>query len=80
VVDIETDFNVVLLLMIKKLGLFPETDWSYTVHLSMVTMEIIAALSHESEMNGNLAVQVAILHDVIEDTNTTTYEELQFVI
>jgi len=46
----------------------------------MVTMEIIAALSHESEMNGNLAVQVAILHDVIEDTNTTTYEELQFVI
>ena len=56
--------------------LFPGTDWSYTVHLSMVTMEIIAALSHESEMNGNLAVQVAILHDVLEDTNTT-YEELQ---
>jgi len=57
--------------------LFPGTDWSYTVHLSMVTMEIIAALGHESDLNGDLAVQVAILHDVIEDTDTTTYEELQ---
>ncbi|WP_320043055.1 HD domain-containing protein [uncultured Desulfobacter sp.] len=38
-------------------------------------MEIIAALNHESDMNGNLAVQAAILHDTIEDTDTT-YDEL----
>jgi (p)ppGpp synthase/HD superfamily hydrolase len=56
--------------------LFPGTDWSYIVHLSMVSMEIIASLSHDSNTNGDLAVQVAILHDTIEDTYTT-YEELQ---
>ena len=56
--------------------LFPGTDWSYVVHLSMVSMEIIASLNYESDLNGDLAVQAAILHDTIEDTNTT-YEEVQ---
>ena len=55
---------------------FPGTDWSYTVHLNMVAMEIIAALSHEPDAKGELAVQVALLHDVIEDTETIE-EELQ---
>jgi len=55
--------------------LVPDTEWSYLAHLSMVSMEIIAALNYETDMNGNLAVQVAILHDTIEDTDTT-YEEL----
>jgi len=61
----------------KKGQLFPGTNWSYVVHLSMVSMEIIAALNYESGINGDLAIQAAILHDTIEDTNTT-YEELQF--
>jgi len=56
--------------------LFPGTDWSYVVHLSMVSMEIIASFNHEPDVNGDLAVQAAILHDTIEDTDTT-YEELQ---
>ena len=56
--------------------LFPGTNWSYVVHLSMVSMEIMAALNYESDINGDLAIQAAILHDTIEDTNTT-YEELQ---
>jgi (p)ppGpp synthase/HD superfamily hydrolase len=41
----------------------------------MVSMEIMAALNHETGMDGNFAVQAAILHDTIEDTDTT-YEEL----
>ena len=56
--------------------LFPGTDWSYVVHISMVSMEIIASLNHEEGVNGDFAVQAAILHDTIENTDTT-YEELQ---
>jgi len=41
----------------------------------MVSMEIMAALNHETDIDGDLAVQAAILHDTIEDTDTT-YEEL----
>lgn len=54
----------------------PGTEWSYLAHLSMVSMEVIAALNHEADMDGDLAVQVAILHDTIEDTDAT-YEELK---
>lgn len=56
--------------------LFPGTEWSYVVHLSMVSMEIIASLNYSPDVNGDLAVQAAILHDTIEDTDTT-YEELR---
>jgi len=55
--------------------LVPGTEWSYLAHLSMVSMEIMAALNHETDMDGNLAVQAAILHDTIEDTDAT-YDEL----
>jgi (p)ppGpp synthase/HD superfamily hydrolase len=49
--------------------LVPGTEWSYLAHLSMVSMEIMAALNHETGMDGNFAVQAAILHDTIEDSN-----------
>jgi (p)ppGpp synthase/HD superfamily hydrolase len=55
---------------------FPGTEISYIMHLSFVSMEIIAALNVEQERDGNLAIQCAILHDTIEDTNTT-YEQIQ---
>ncbi|MCG6135152.1 MAG: HD domain-containing protein [Nostoc sp. LLA-1] len=55
---------------------FPGTDISYIMHLSFVSMEIIAALSAEEEHDGDLAIQCAILHDTIEDTNTT-YEQIK---
>jgi (p)ppGpp synthase/HD superfamily hydrolase len=55
---------------------FPGTKISYIMHLSFVSMEILAALNIEQERDGNLALQCAILHDTIEDTNTT-FEQLE---
>ena len=47
------------------------TDIPYIMHLSFVSMEIIAALNTEQGCNENLAVQCALLHDVVEDTDVT---------
>ncbi|KST63656.1 HD domain-containing protein [Mastigocoleus testarum] len=58
----------------------PGSDIPYIMHLSFVSMEAIAALSAEKELStekkydGNLAVQCALLHDTIEDTNITFAE------
>ena len=46
----------------------PGTNISYLMHLSLVSMEVIAALGDAPDLDGNLAVQCALLHDVIEDT------------
>lgn len=54
----------------------PGTEIPYIMHLSFVAMEVMAALSVESERDGNLAVQCGLLHDVIEDTDVT-YEAVQ---
>ncbi|MBN2009667.1 bifunctional (p)ppGpp synthetase/guanosine-3',5'-bis(diphosphate) 3'-pyrophosphohydrolase [candidate division KSB1 bacterium] len=53
----------------------PGSDISYLLHISLVTMEVIGALHVEIHHNGSLAVQCALLHDVIEDTNVT-YDEV----
>jgi (p)ppGpp synthase/HD superfamily hydrolase len=47
------------------------TEYPYLYHISLVCMEIIAALNREEERDGNLAIQCALLHDVLEDTDTT---------
>lgn len=44
------------------------TDLPYLLHLSLVGMEVIAALHAEPGHDADLAVQCALLHDVIEDT------------
>lgn len=49
----------------------PDGDLPYLVHPVTVAMEVIAALSHEDGLNGDLTVQCALLHDVIEDSDTT---------
>lgn len=49
----------------------PGTNIPYIMHVSFVSMEIIAALAAEQVENENLAVQCAILHDTIEDTSIT---------
>lgn len=54
----------------------PGTDLPYVVHLSNVAMEILLASGKTENFDGELAVQIALLHDVLEDT-PTTYEELE---
>jgi (p)ppGpp synthase/HD superfamily hydrolase len=53
----------------------PGTDLPYVIHVTMVAMEVIAALAHEDDLDGDLAVQCALLHDVIEDAGIS-YEKL----
>lgn len=53
----------------------PGSDLPYVVHVTMVAMEVIAALTHEDDLDGDLAVQCALLHDVIEDAGKS-YEKL----
>ena len=51
--------------------LFPGTELPYIMHVSFVCMEVTAALAYEPEQDGHLAVQCALLHDVIEDSPHT---------
>jgi (p)ppGpp synthase/HD superfamily hydrolase len=51
--------------------LVPGTDLPYAMHFTLVSMEVIAALRYESGRDESLAVQCALLHDVLEDTDTT---------
>lgn len=55
---------------------FPGTDLPYLMHLSFVSMEVIAALQAEPQARDEtLAIQSALLHDVLEDT-PTDFQEL----
>jgi guanosine-3',5'-bis(diphosphate) 3'-pyrophosphohydrolase len=54
--------------------LVPGTDLPYIVHLSNVCMEVIIASQHTDNFNLKLAIQLALLHDVLEDTGTTKSE------
>ncbi len=48
---------------------------AYINHIGAVAMEVMWALSTDNHYDGNLAVQCALLHDVIEDTEHT-YESV----
>ncbi len=54
------------------------TDLPYIIHPSSVCMEIMAAVCAGEIENPDLAVQCALLHDTIEDTEKT-FNEIQFV-
>ncbi|WP_431166474.1 HD domain-containing protein [Tenacibaculum halocynthiae] len=54
----------------------PGTNSNYLLHLSNVAMEILVAYSFKSNFDINYAIQVALLHDTIEDTDTK-FEELK---
>lgn len=56
--------------------LIPGSDISYMVHLSNVAMEIILANEHSPDFDRHFAVQVALLHDLLEDT-PTTFDEIK---
>ena len=48
----------------------PGKPYSYVVHLANVAMEVLAVLPNETGADPNLAVQCALLHDVLENTGT----------
>jgi (p)ppGpp synthase/HD superfamily hydrolase len=52
------------------------TNLPYVVHLSNVAMEILIAAYKTEKFDLDFAVQVALLHDTIEDT-LTTFEEIE---
>jgi len=55
---------------------YPGTDLPYLLHISFVSMEIIASLNYGTNLDGDFAVQCALLHDVIEDTHIT-YDDVE---
>ena len=52
----------------------PGTNLPYLLHLSNVSMEIFMAAPNSTNFDLRFAVQVALLHDTLEDTSTTFNE------
>ena len=46
----------------------PGTNSNYVLHISNVAMEVLFAYNFENNFDVDFAVQVALLHDTIEDT------------
>ena len=55
-------------------ALVPGTRLPYFYHVVLVAMETTAALAVEDGHGGDLAVQCALLHDVLEDTPATAHQ------
>jgi guanosine-3',5'-bis(diphosphate) 3'-pyrophosphohydrolase len=53
------------------------TNLPYVVHLSNVAMEIFMAAKHTRRFDLIFAVQLALLHDTLEDTETTPEEIIE---
>jgi guanosine-3',5'-bis(diphosphate) 3'-pyrophosphohydrolase len=60
---------------VMKHQMVPGTNLPYVVHLSNVAMEIFMAAMHTDDFDLEFAIQLALLHDTIKDTETT-HEEL----
>ena len=69
-------FIFLQLKLMKKNQKVPGTNLPYIVHLSLVSMEVMAALATEHNLDGDIAVQCALLHDTIEDPKVS-YTELK---
>lgn len=54
----------------------PGTDANYLLHISNVTMEVLLAYQYKRDFDLDFAMQMAILHDTIEDT-TVTFEDIE---
>ena len=54
----------------------PDSNNSYLAHLACVAMEVMTATCDDPEVNHDLAVQCALLHDTVEDTKVT-YEDIR---
>lgn len=55
----------------------PGKPYSYIVHVSNVAMELLVATTYIKIENLSLAVQCALLHDTLEDTETEFQEIVQ---
>lgn len=53
----------------------PDSSVSYIVHLANVAMEVMRSYEESPEFDLHFAIQLALLHDVLEDTDTD-FEEL----
>lgn len=78
--EIQTEYQTALKFAAGKHAeinqVIPGTNLPYVVHLSNVTMEVIIAGMQTPGFNLAFAVQVALLHDTLEDT-TTSFEEIE---
>lgn len=54
----------------------PGTNSNYLLHISNVAMEILVAYNNRNSFDVNFAVQVGILHDTLEDTDTN-FEDIK---
>jgi (p)ppGpp synthase/HD superfamily hydrolase len=61
---------------LEKEQTIPGTKIPYVVHLSNVAMEILIASQHSTDFDLNFAIQIALLHDTLEDTSAT-FEEIE---
>ena len=52
----------------------PGTDISYLMHLCQVCQEAMGAALADPTLDGDLVMQCALLHDCVEDTETTREE------
>ena len=52
----------------------PGSNANYVLHISNVAMEIIFAYNASSDFEINYAIQLALLHDTLEDTETVFTE------
>jgi len=52
----------------------PDSIIPYAVHLSNVAMEILVAATHSNSFDTEFAIQVGLLHDILEDTAVTAEE------
>ena len=54
----------------------PGTNANYLLHISNVAMEVLMAYTIEKNFDIDFAIQIAILHDTIEDTSVD-FEEIK---
>lgn len=54
--------------------LYPGTDLPYLVHIGAVLLELVPALDETPELDNELAICCALLHDTLEDTDTSPKE------
>ena len=54
----------------------PGTNANYLLHISNVAMEVLISYSNDSNFDIGFALQVAVLHDTIEDTSAD-FEEIK---